>query len=144
MGLWKRCLFSDERMKGEVIIFENKKNDKNQLSKQVVTMEVSRCVYIRIVERKSHLVNLDIGIWEMEILGINLSVKNVDEKLLRGIEMSNFIENLDCLYDDVRVKNKISPYNKNFALYIPIKVEVYGRECKEFIIKKDSLQNICM
>ena len=58
----------------------------------------------------------------MEILGINLSVKNVDEKLLRGIEMSNFIENLDCLYDDVRVKNKISPYNKNFALYIPIKV----------------------
>lgn len=45
----------------------------------------------------------------MEILGINLGVKNVDEKLLRGIEMSNFIENLDCLYDDVRVKNKISP-----------------------------------
>lgn len=72
----------------------------------------------------------------MEILGINLGVKNVDKKLLRGIEMSNFIENLDCLYDDVRVKNKISPYNKNFALYIPIKVEVYGRECKEFIIKK--------
>lgn len=72
----------------------------------------------------------------MEILGINLGVKNVDEKLLRGIEMSNFIENLDCLYDDVRVKNKISPYNRNFALYIPIKVEVYGRECKEFIIKK--------
>ena len=55
---------------------------KNQLSKQVVTMEVRRCVYVRIVERKSRLVNLDIGIWEMEILGINLGVKNVDEKIV--------------------------------------------------------------
>ena len=51
--------------------------------------------------------NLDIGIWEMEILGINLSVKNVDEKLLRGIEMSNFIENLDCLYYKKRTVYKI-------------------------------------
>ena len=31
MGLWKRYLFSDERMKGEVIMFENKKNDKKPI-----------------------------------------------------------------------------------------------------------------
>lgn len=50
--------------------------------------------------------------------------------------MSNFIEKLDYLYEDVRVKNKVSQYNKNFALYIPINVKVYGRNCKEFVIRK--------
>lgn len=42
--------------------------------------------------------------------------------------MSNFIQSLDYLYDDVRSKNNIILYNKKFALYIPIKVEMYGRE----------------
>lgn len=116
---------------------EIRKMIKIQSYRQVVTMEVNQCVYVRIVERKSRLVNLDIGIWEMEILGTNLGVKNVDKKLLRGIEMLNFIEDLDCLYYDVRVKNKIGPYRRNFALYIPVKVEVYGRECNEFIIRKE-------
>ena len=72
--------------------------------------------------------NLDIEIWETEILEINHSVKVVDEDIVRGTEMSNFIQNLDYLYDDVRSKNNISLYNKKFALYIPIKVEMYGRE----------------
>lgn len=63
-----------------------------------------------------------------EILEINHSVKVVDEDIVRGTEMSNFIQSLDYLYDDVRSKNNISLYNKKFALYIPIKVEMYGRE----------------
>lgn len=50
--------------------------------------------------------------------------------------MSNFIQNLDYLYDDVRSKNSISSYNKKFALYIPIKVEMYGKESNNFIIRK--------
>ena len=50
--------------------------------------------------------------------------------------MSNFIQSLDYLYDDVRSKNNISLYNKKFALYIPIKVEMYGRESNNFIGRK--------
>ena len=52
--------------------------------------------------------NLDIEIWETEILEINHSVKVVDEDIVRGTEMSNFIQSLDYLYDDVRSKNNIS------------------------------------
>lgn len=80
--------------------------------------------------------NLDIEIWETEILEINHSVKVVDEDIVRGTEMSNFIQSLDYLYDDVRSKNNISLYNKKFALYIPIKVEMYGRESNNFIGRK--------
>lgn len=101
---------------------------KNLSFRQAVIMEVSLHVYVRIVEKRSRLVNLDIEIWETEILEINHSVKVVDEDIVRGTEMSNFIQSLDYLYDDVRSKNNISLYNKKFALYIPIKVEMYGRE----------------
>ena len=99
-------------------------------------MEVSLHVYVRIVEKKSRLVNLDIETWETEILEINHGVKVVDEDIVRGTEMSNFIQSLDYLYDDVRSKNNISSYTKKFALYIPIKVEIYGRESNNFIVRK--------
>ena len=33
-------------------------------------------------------------------------------------------------------KNNISSYNKKFAFYIPIKVEMYGRESNNFIVRK--------
>lgn len=104
--------------------------------RQVVIMEVSLHAYVQIVEKKSRLVNLDIEIWETEILEINHGVKVVDEDIVRGTEMTNFIQNLDYLYNDVRSKNTISSYNKKFALYIPIKVEMYGRESNNFIIRK--------
>lgn len=48
-------------------MFGNNKNDKNLLSRQVVITEVNPHVYVQIAERKSHLVNLDTEIWEMEI-----------------------------------------------------------------------------
>ncbi len=99
-------------------------------------MEVSLHVYVRIVEKRSRLVNLDIEIWETEILEINHSVKVVGEDIVRGTEMSNFIQSLDYLYDDVRSKNNISLLGKKFALYIPIKVEMYGRESNNFIGRK--------
>ena len=101
---------------------------KNLSFRQAVIMEVSLHVYVRIVEKRSCLVNLDIEIWETEILEINHGVKVVDEDIVRGTEMSNFIQSLDYLYDDVRSKQNVSLYNKKFALYIPIKVEMYGRE----------------
>ena len=53
---------------------------KNLLSRQVAIMEVNRCVYVRIAERKSHLVNLDIEKWETERLEINHGVEVVDRK----------------------------------------------------------------
>lgn len=99
-------------------------------------MEVSLHVYDQIVEKKSRLVNLDIEIWETEILENNHGVKVVDEDIVRGTEMSNFIQSLDYLYDDVRSKINISSYNKKFALYIPIKVEMYGKENNNFIVRK--------
>lgn len=52
-----------------------------RLFNQADIMEANLHVYARIVERKSHLVNLDIGIWETEILGINRGVKVVDSKM---------------------------------------------------------------
>lgn len=113
------------------------KTIKNLSFRQVVIMEVSLHVYVRIVEKKSHLVNLDIEIWETEILEINHGVKVVDEDIVRGTEMSNFIQSLDYIYYDVRSKNNISSYNKKFALYVPIKVEMYGRESNNFIFREN-------
>lgn len=52
---------------------------RNRLFRQVVIMEVNLHVYVRNVEKKSHLVNLDIEIWEKEILEINHGVKVVGD-----------------------------------------------------------------
>ncbi len=54
---------------------------RNQLFRQVVITEVSRHVYVRIAERKSLLVNLDIEIWETELYEINHGVKVADKFL---------------------------------------------------------------
>ena len=48
-----------------------------RLFNQADIMEANLHVYARIAERKSHLVNLDIGIWEAKTLGINHGVKDV-------------------------------------------------------------------
>lgn len=80
--------------------------------------------------------NLGIEIWKREILETNHGVKVVDEDIVKGTGMSNFIQSLDYLYDNVRSKNNISSYNKKFALYIPIKVKIYKRENDYFIVRK--------
>lgn len=55
------------------------KTIRDQLFRQVAITEVSRHVYVLIAERKSLLVNLDIGTWGMEILEINHGVKVVGD-----------------------------------------------------------------
>ena len=57
---------------------------RNLLSRQVVITEVNRCVYVRNAERKSHLANLDIEIWETEISEINRGVKVVGSEVKTG------------------------------------------------------------
>lgn len=52
---------------------------KNLLSRQVVITEVNRRVYVRNAERKSHLANLDLEIWETVILEINHGARAVDK-----------------------------------------------------------------
>lgn len=84
MGLWKKFLNKKVhdnkcRRKEKLLCLEAIKMIKNLLFRQVAIMEVNRRVYVRIAERKSHLVNLDIEIWETEILEINHGVKVVGD-----------------------------------------------------------------
>lgn len=57
------------------------KTIRSQSFRQVVIMVVSLHVYVRIVVKKSHLVNLDTEIWEREILEINHGAKVVDKNM---------------------------------------------------------------
>lgn len=67
-------------MEGEVFICSKKiEIIKKLLFRQSVITEVNRRVYVRNVERKSQLANLDIEIWETEILEINRGVKVVGD-----------------------------------------------------------------
>lgn len=65
--------------KERLLCLETIKMIKKLLFKQVVITEVNSHVYVQIAERKSHLVNLDTEIWEMEILEINHGVKVVGD-----------------------------------------------------------------
>lgn len=69
--------FANWYMEGKIICLEIIKMIRNQLFRQTVIMEVNQHVYVQTVEKKSHLVNLDLEIWEMEILEINHGVKVV-------------------------------------------------------------------
>ena len=88
--------------------------------------------------------NLGIEIWKREILETNHGVKVVDEDIVKGTGMSNFIQSLDYLYDNVRSKNNISSYNKKFTLYIPIKGKFTEGKVTILLLEKDSLRDIYM
>lgn len=50
--------------------------------------------------------------------------------------MANFIEDLDELYKMSRTEHKIAAQNKNFYLFVPVKVSLYEDENTNYLIRK--------
>lgn len=51
--------------------------------------------------------------------------------------MKNYIEELDRLYQDELKKNSGKKISKNFSVYVPLKVKIYGIQNENFLIRKD-------
>lgn len=50
--------------------------------------------------------------------------------------MANFIADLDIVYRNARKKEKIKKGNNNFWIYIPVKINLYGKRNANYIAKK--------
>jgi len=51
--------------------------------------------------------------------------------------MKNYIEELDILYQDAIKKNNRRKVSKNFSIYVPLKVNIYGIQNENFLIRKN-------
>ncbi|MBD5458735.1 MAG: hypothetical protein HDR27_09225 [Lachnospiraceae bacterium] len=51
--------------------------------------------------------------------------------------MKNYIKELDILYQDELEKNVNKKISKNFSVYVPFRVKIYGIQNENFLIRKD-------
>lgn len=51
-------------------------------------------------------------------------------------KMKNFIKDLDDKYKNERVRNGIKNANRNFYIFVPLKINLYGNNNESYIIKK--------
>lgn len=51
--------------------------------------------------------------------------------------MKNYIKELDILYQDELKKNGNKRIGKNFSIYVPLTVKIYGNQYENFLVKKN-------
>ena len=56
--------------------------------------------------------------------------------------MRNYIVDLDKLYQDELKKNADKKISKDFSIYVPLIVKIYGTQNGNFYMKRMSLQSI--